>query len=662
MEPGEIVEYIDRQKIIVAVILEAKNQRVRLLTEANREVNLSLNRIIPTGGERIDLTPDRQKLTEFLKLKANKRDALVKAIDPKELWELFNEEQEWIDLDTMTGLCFADNPTCDHESAVMRAFFNNRLYFKFDHGRFFPHSKDQVDEFIRQKKEEARKNAIIQTGSCWLKEILESNVFHLSSEHIEFAEILKSYYLYEQDSKFAAIGKAMLANAGMNDSARIFNILVKLGIFEKDENVDLLKFRVSQVFPDEVLARADELIGEANIQDRNRGRKDMTCLPLITIDGQGTLDYDDAISIEQRGDHYFLGIHISDVGHYIQKGDILDQEAVNRGSSIYLPDAKIPMLPPQLAEGLCSLKAGEMRPAISILAKLNQSSEILAYAILPSIVQVKHQLTYYDVNLMADENREITLLRDITKQLRQNRLARGAVHIALPDINISLGENDEITVNTVNRDSPARILVEELMILANHLMASFLVDKALPAIFRSQPDPRERLYKGNNGTLYQNYAQRKFLSRFILDHKPERHSGLALDAYVTATSPIRKYFDLVTQRQIRAAFGMEEPYTAAEIDYLLQILELPMANVFKMQYRRKKYWLLKYLEKHIGSKHQAIVINKRRNNYQVLLPEYMLECSLPMQSSIELKPEDMIQVTLQHVNARQDTVSIFMGY
>jgi exoribonuclease-2 len=319
------------------------------------------------------------------------------------------------------------------------------------------------------------------------------------------------------------------------------------------------------------------------------------------------------------------------------------------------------MLPPQLAEELCSLKAGEIRPAISIMANLSRSAEIMDYEIFPSLVKVKEQLTYHDVNIMAEENKDIRILREIAEAFRRDRLARGAVQISLPDINIQLTEDGKITVNKINRGSPARILVEELMILANWLMARFLKEQDMPAIFRSQPDPKARLYKGTNGTLYQNYMQRRQLSRFVLDHKPERHSGLGLNAYVTATSPIRKYFDLITQRQIRAAFDLEIPYTVKDMDSMIHMLKQPMTNILGIQYRRKRYWLLKYLENKTGEKNQAIVLFKRRSNYQVLLPDYMTECNLPVSSSIELRPEDIIQVTIQHANARKDTLSIFLG-
>jgi exoribonuclease-2 len=205
------------------------------------------------------------------------------------------------------------------------------------------------------------------------------------------------------------------------------------------------------------------------------------------------------------------------------------------------------------------------------------------------------------------------------------------------------------------------MLVSELMIMANWLMAKYLKDCQMPAIFRSQPKPRERLYKNQDGTLFQNWMQRRLLSRFVLSTRPEWHSGLGLDAYVTATSPIRKYSDMVTQRQIRASLGLESAYTVDQIDEIIQALELPMSQVGRVQYARHRYWLLKYLEGQTGQKEEAIVLNRTRRNYQILLTQYMLECDLPISSGIELKPEDLIQITVQRVNARKDVLQVAIG-
>jgi exoribonuclease-2 len=664
MESGSIVEYIDRQKIMCAVILEVKNTRLRLLTENNREVNLSGNRLLHKDKARLDLAMGRDKMVDALKGVANKRKELLSQVDIKELWEVLNAEQVWIDLATMTEFCFPDSPGGDHESAVLRAFFDDKLYFKFKLDRFFPNSEEQIARLIFQRQEEERRKRIIDLGGDWLMSLMNSTAPPdevSETDAGEFTEILKSYFLFGNESKDHTLAKAMIRKAGLDMSTGLFPLLVKLDVFDEDENIGLLRFDIPTVFSAEILNSADQLAASYQGHSGDEVREDLTALPLMTIDGQSTQDFDDALSIEKVGDQFRLGIHIVDVGHFVHKGDIIDQEALARGSSIYMPDQKISMLPASLAEGLCSLKAGEIRPAISTMVNLNPSLDIIDYEILPSLINVKHQLTYYDVNQTADQNQEVLILREIAEKFHQQRLDAGAVQITVPEINVWLAADRAITVNRINRESPGRMLVAELMIMANWLMAKYLAENKTPAVFRSQPAPRERLYKGDDGTLYQNWMQRRFLSRFVLGSNPEKHSGLGLEAYVTATSPIRRYFDLVAQRQIRAVLGLEQPYTSGEIDRIIQLLELPMGNVARTQLGRHRYWLLKYLEQHIGRKEEAIVLNKRRNDYQILLSAYMTECDLPISRGFELKPEDLIQVTIQNVSARKDLFQVAIG-
>jgi exoribonuclease-2 len=665
MESGSIVEYIDRQKIMCAVVLEVKNQRLRLLTENNREVNLSRNRLLHKGKMRLDLNLGRDQIVAALKQVAQKRQALIKNIDIKDLWEVLNTEQNWIDLATMTEFCFPEGRSGDHESAVFRAIFNDRLYFKFNPDGFRPNSEKQVQQLTAQRQQAEFKNRLIEAGGSWLKSMLNSagsvDLQSFSNDIRQYIKILKSYYLFDKESKDYALAKAMTARAGIESADGLFNLFVKLGIFDEDENIELLRCNLSATFSEPIVAAAEQIIRSRPTPSADASRRDLTHMDLMTIDGQGTLDFDDAISIEEKGDSFQLGIHIADVSHFIQKGDSIDQEALSRGSSIYMPDKKIPMLPPGLAEDLCSLKAGELRPAISIMVNLSPMAEIVHYEIIHSLIKVKHQLTYYDVNIDADENRHMRILRDIAEKFRQKRLDAGAVQITVPEINIWVNENREVFISKINRESPGRMLVAELMIMANWLMADYLKTRGLPAIFRSQPEPRERLYKNDSGTLFQNWMQRRLLNRFILNTKPEWHSGLGLDAYVTATSPIRKYSDLISQRQIRSALGLENPFSADQIDAIIQALELPMSQVGRLQYSRHRYWLLKYLENQIGQKEEAVVLHKTRRNYQILLTQYMLECDLPISGGPELKPEDLIQVTVQRVSARKDVLQVSIG-
>lgn len=670
MELGNIVEFIDRQKMVCAVILEIKKLRLRLLTEANCEVKLSADRLSHRCDRHLDLSLSRERLAAILRDASGRRKALIEHVDVKELWEVLNSEQEWIDLKTMTELCFPENPSADHEAAVVRAFFNNRLYFKFNGSRFFPNSEEKVIQLDNQQKENARIERVVTDGSRWIKHLIQNETLpplDLSAEEQkDIMEILKSVYLNQKESRYYSLGKRILRGAGIGiDDSRLMQVFIDIGAWDKDENLDLIRFGVSVDFPGEVKKSAEKLVKDAYYSNAETTygtkRVNLTDLPLITIDGQSTLDYDDALSIEKSNDHYRLGIHISDVGHFIKRESPVDQEAIHRASSIYMPDNKIPMIPPGLAEGLCSLKAGELRPAISTFVQIGNYGNIVDVEVVPSLITVQRQLSYYDVNTVTEEDEEIRMLYGIAKQFRQKRLTQGALQITLPEINIWVDQEGNPAVSKINRESPGRMLVAELMIMANWLMARFLTDHQVPAIFRSQPEPRGRLFKNNEGTLYQNWAQRKLLNRFSLGHEARHHSGLGLESYLTATSPIRKYFDLVTQRQIRAVLGLDKPYTKEEINSLIQTLGVTMGVVSRIQYNRNRYWLLKHLEKLIGERTEAIVISKKRNAYSILLKDFMLECDLPLSSGIDLKPEDLVRVKIQHANARNDIISVFIG-
>ncbi len=666
METGNIVEYIDRQRIICAVVQQVKQKRLRLLNEANREVNLSISRVSHRSDRLLDSTLGRDETIAALKTIAARRRHLTDQINIKKLWEILNSEQEWIDLSTMTGLCFPGRSDSDHESAVVRAFFEDRLYFKFSQDRFFPHSESQVEQILDRRREDARQQELVEHGAAWLKSLLKDpkdppdpiDIRALSDVKQTIVTILKDHYLFGKESQDADIAKRLLKNTGLDRERDLFMALVSIGVFSNDENIELLREDIPIEFPPNVKKHADDLISMPLIDLGTDNRVDLTQLPLMTIDGQATLDFDDAISIENEGKNYRIGIHITDVAHYIKKDDPTDIDAMNRASSIYMPDQKIPMLYPSLSDGLFSLKAGSVRPAISTLVRMTPWGDILEYEVVPSFIRVTSQLFYRDVNLSIDTSPPLRSLWDLARKYRTSRFDANATQISLPEIHLWLNETGEISLNRVDRESPARIIVSEMMILGNAMMARFLASHNMPAIFRSQAEPKKRLYKGLEGTLFQNWMQRRQLSRFQLGHTPEKHAGLGVNAYVTATSPIRKFTDLVTQRQIRAVLGLETPYSAEEIDRIIAYIRKPMGQVARVQQKRYRYWLLKHLEKQIGQKTTAYVLFKRRHNYQILLSEYMVECALPLSEGLMVSPEDMIEVTVQHANARNDKLSV----
>jgi exoribonuclease II len=662
MEPGTIVEYIDQQKILCAVILDMTDQRVHLLNENSQEVNQKISRLSHISQNRFKMNQGRVKLISLLKETTLLRKTLSEQINIRELWEVLSPMEEWVDLSTITGLCFPDHPTGDHEAAVIRACFENRIYFKFNQDSFFPYSEQQVEKNIAKEKERQRRNFLIDSGGEWLRNVLDGVVDQTIEDTRHFIEILKSYYLFGKESPHYQIGRAMLSRAGMENAEKIFDVMVKIGEWETDQNIDLKRYDVPEFFPESVLKSADAITDDFDLTTFEPRRKNLISLPVMTIDGQGTLDFDDALSIEPEGSYYRVGIHISDVCAHVKKGDMIDQEIINRGTSIYMPDMKIPMIPARLAEDVCSLKAGEIRPAISVFLKISRFAEVFDYEVVPSIIKVGRQLTYYDVDMMVDSDESIWTLHEIARNFNKKRVTNGAVIISIPETSIRVFDNREISVRKLDRESPGRMLVSEMMIMANWLMARFLAKNNMPAVFRAQPDPKARLYnQKKEGTLFQNWMQRRMLNRVIISSSPDHHSGLGLDKYVTATSPIRKYYDLVTQRQIRGCFDMEQPYTAEEIDQMIQFLRQPLTNAGQVQMRRNRYWLLKYLEKKIGSTEEAIVLDTRRDKYTILLTAYLTECKLMSSGTWNLKPQDMVRVTISHVDARRDVLTVNFG-
>ncbi|MCP3942032.1 MAG: RNB domain-containing ribonuclease [Desulfobacteraceae bacterium] len=659
MNISSIVEYIDQQKIVSAVILSEKKGKLRLLNENSREVNFSEKRLSHVSKMLLDTTLSKTGLVNHLKQITETRKRLADTINIKELWEILHDESDQIDMDTMTQFCFDPPLTPNHEAAVIRAFFNDRLYFKMNNLIFTPCTPKQVESKKRQIKEAQRREGLISKGAEWLI-LMQNEKISKTAMSVDpgVIEILKSYYLQGSDSHFGTIAKQMIKKSGLSAPEQLFKIFVKAEIWGIDENIDLLAMQIPTFFSGTVLKAAEKLSQTQTAIFNEPQRRDLTDIPLITIDGQSTQDYDDAISLENTETGYQLGIHIIDVAAYIKSGDSIDMAARYRASSIYMPDDKLPMIPHTLSEDLCSLKEGETRPGISTLVQMNRFFEVLDYSVVPSIIKVHKQMSYTEANLLNGKNDPITTLYKIATQLRKKRLKAGGIQITLPEVNVWLEDNQEIRYTKIDRENPSRMLVSEMMILANSLMADFLSTHNTPGVFRSQAPPRQRVFKGIETALMPNFMQRKQLSRAIIGVKPELHAGLGVKAYVTATSPIRRYHDLLTQRQIKAILGIGKAYSKIELEEILQTISVPMANAGRVQGARKRYWLIKYLESMRGSNFETLILDCHRDYYNILIKELMLEARMPL-SGLRLKVGDILHVTIQHADARRNQLSLF---
>ena len=657
MQPGTIVEYIDHKHIITAVVLEQKNKKLHMLTMQNREVSHGENRLVHVSEDRVDIRMGRTQLVEYLHSLGKRREALKAHISLEELWEVVHTEPVWIDINTLAELCFESGISSDHTSAVMRAMFEDRFYFKFDTHRFLPNSPEQVDQVIEQVAAEKKKAHLIAEGSEWIRQVKKGNESHVPADKEQVVDTLVSFYLFGKESPHQKTAKEILSQAQLDPNQGLFDFLVHVGVWNEDENLSLRRLDIPHTFPEPVLKASSHLLGKEIETPKKENRKDLRHLSTVTIDGQNTLDFDDAISIEPLDRGCKMWIHVTDVCHLLKRGDPVDDEAFGRAGSIYLPDTRISMLPPVLTEDLCSLKQGQDRFAITVEVELSDSADVIAYDVFPSLIRVNRQLTYYEANQVMDGDEELELIYEYSLRLNAGRLDSGALQINLPEINVWVND-DQISIHRTNRQSSSRLMVSEAMILSNWVIACYFRDRGQPAVFRSQLPPRQRLINGKNGTLYQNWMQRRFLSRVTLSTDPEPHAGLGLDAYLTVTSPLRKYLDLVTQRQLRGLLGMEDLYSEDELAFIIQAVREPLSRIICLQQERKRYWILKYLEAMIGNQEEALVLEKRRQHYVLLLTNYMMETTVPLHAAEELVPEQTITVTIDQANARADKLVV----
>jgi len=510
---------------------------------------------------------------------------------------------------------------------------------------------------------EAEKEKQLVEGADWLSSIWKKQPAQEPDFKSKIIRLLKDFCVLGKDAPEYSFTKELLSRAKIPLVGGAFKLLVKLGEWKEDENILLYKYDVPIEFPreiDEEVRKIKEKVTEESLSDIG-GREDLRDLELITIDGALTRDYDDALSFKELpGGEYEVGVHIADAAHFVEPGSLLDEEALMRAISIYLPDRRIPMLPPELSEEICSLWAEKDRLAISIFIRLDREMEVKDYRITPSLVRVKRQLTYTDVNLFLESEEIFQKLYQLTRRLREKRIERGASIIYVPEIRIWVNPEGMIQLSKQDEETPSQIIVSELMVLANALVARYFAEKGIPAIYRTQGEPRaEDRPASSDSVLFQKYRQRRLLSRAELSVEPLRHCSVGVSCYTTITSPIRRYLDLVMQRQLKTYLEKSEPfYTQEQLQDVINRIQEPQSNAMFIRRTWTRYWILKYLEQEDITVTEALVLDKGTRFYKLLLPDFMLEVNMKCDPKLDIQPGDTIKIRIERVNPREDILRV----
>lgn len=429
-----------------------------------------------------------------------------------------------------------------------------------------------------------------------------------------------------------------------------------------DPGVDILSIVKGYDLPvefEEKLLNQAERVGKPVSEADMAGRRDLRSLQMVTIDGEDAKDLDDAVSLTREGENYCLGVHIADVSNYVQENSALDREALNRGTSVYLVDRVIPMLPHTLSNGICSLNQGEDRLALSCLMKVNKKGEVISYEIAETVICVDRRMSYTavrkileegDLELIQEYEELVPMFQDMQELaaiLRKKRRQRGSIDFDFPESKIILDQKgNPVSIEPYERNV-ATDLIEDFMLLANETVAQHFYWMEVPFLYRTHETPdTEKIEK--LATFIHNFGyhikiktsdhevhpkeiqkllasiegteEEALIARLALRSMKQAkysvectgHFGLACACYCHFTSPIRRYPDLQIHRIIKEQ--LRGRLMEKRIDHYKEILPEVARQTSRLERRADeaeretdKLKKAQYMKHHIGETLEGII-------------------------------------------------------
>lgn len=427
-----------------------------------------------------------------------------------------------------------------------------------------------------------------------------------------------------------------------------------------DPGVDIMSivkgYELPIEFTEKIMHQAERVANEVSEADM-AGRRDLRDVQMVTIDGEDAKDLDDAVSLTKDGALYQLGVHIADVTNYVQENSALDWEAKERGTSVYLVDRVIPMLPHKLSNGICSLNAGENRLALSCLMTIDQKGEVVSHEIVESVIKVDRRMSYTSVKKILEDKDEaecreyeelvpmFELMRELAAILREKRKKRGSIDFDFPESKIILDrQGHPVEIRPYERNVATKI-IEDFMLIANETVAEHFHWMELPFVYRTHdnPDP-EKISKLSTFIRNFGYSIRsrqeeihpKELQKLLakIEDTPEEalisrltlrsmkqakytinctgHFGLACQYYCHFTSPIRRYPDLQIHRIIKEQ--IRGKLNEKRIEHYNEILPEVAKHSSEMERRADeaeretdKLKKVEFMEGHIGEIYEGVI-------------------------------------------------------
>lgn len=586
-------------------------------------------------------------------------------------WVLFVESGETAELAELADL------VCGASDGLHRAV--TWLALKEDHQDLFRIKQDRISprslQEIRNRRLERRRQTLKQIQlNRWLSFLGGKDV----SEDMALDPLHREWI--EQLIRFAAGGigldalatelRQSLATLRLDQNrADVRERLVTLGHLDPHQLASMAGSVWSNGFSAEHLAEAERLISSSSEEHPgDAGRLDLTDQACVTIDDVETRDIDDALGLERLSDDRLrIWIHIADPGRLIQAGSSLDREACRRGSSLYLAKGILPMFPETLSTTVLSLRAGRKNAAWSTWVELDATGEITASGVCRSWVTPRYRLTYEDADELIDfappEEADLFVLHSLLATRRQWRADRGALLMDLPEGRIRCREGETSVV--ITEPSPSRDMVAEAMILCGTVAAAKAIENDLPLPFRSQLPaelPSAAQLEGLAEGAVRFAAIKRCLSRGLMGTQPAAHFSLGVPAYAQATSPIRRYSDLLVQRQFAAmqrTDGSDTRLDAESLQALLQEVETSIREGIAVTREDQRHWQQVWFEQHSSERWSVDFLRWLRPQDQlglVRIDDLALELAATCPTGSE--PGDALLLEVAGVDSVRDQLNL----
>ena len=628
-----------RKKVILDLVsadfyVPMKEKELAIMLQVSKEDRGELNRIL-------------NELLAEGKLSLTKKGKFVKAKHTdKDLIGTFISHQK--------GFGFVEVDGRDEDLYIPEDYVNGAFH------------KDTVKVSLLSGKSGRRQEAqVVEILARGMKQIV--GIYDKSNKNYGFVisdntKISVDVFVPTERSKGAVSGHKVvceITDYGKNNRKPEGKITEILG-HVNDPGVDIMSivkgYELPVEFSEKIMRQAENVSNEVSEADM-AGRRDLRDVQMVTIDGEDAKDLDDAVSLTKEGGKYLLGVHIADVTNYVQENSALDWEARERGTSVYLVDRVIPMLPHKLSNGICSLNAGENRLALSCLMTIDKKGEVVSHEIVESVIRVDRRMSYTTVKKILEDKDETEIkaheelvpmfeqMKELAGILREKRKKRGSIDFDFPESKIILDKQGHpVEIKPYERNVATKI-IEDFMLIANETVAEHFHWMELPFVYRTHdnPDP-EKIDK--LGTFIRNFGysiksrqeeihpkelqkllvkiedtpEEALISRLTLRSMKQAkytidctgHFGLACQYYCHFTSPIRRYPDLqihrIIKEQIRGRLNEKR------IDHYNEILPEVAKHSSDMERRADeaeretdKLKKVEFMESHIGEIFEGVI-------------------------------------------------------